>query len=610
MIVINSVDWSDCFSYGKNNSIQLDKNPIVQLVGKNGHGKSSIGLIIEELFFNKNSKGTKRSDVLNRHSGSTKYSISGTFHKDDDEYRIESSRGATQTIKFYKNSEDISSHTATGTLKLIESTLGLDSNSFSQLIYQSSASSLEFLTATDTNRKKFLINLLNLEEYTKAHDIFKEITKNVSNEVTVVSTKVNSVQSWLDTAKKSDLSEKPIQDVPRDITTIDTSEESSKITILTEHLKSIDSINKRINQNREYKRLLESIPVEEIVEVGPLHDISKETEESIELNRTIRDAKTFIKKMGPISDTCPTCSQPVDNTKSKELLKEQEKLILESEIRLKELQLILIKAEENNKWVDRVTKYKTEYENYSALIDPNTPDILLDKAEISTEITKLQAVIELAKRDIESQKLQIAEITAANNKALAHNAKIELIKEQMAEHLEEISTLSIQLASLEKRLSILQLLQKTFSTNGLVAYKIECMVKDLQNLTNQYLAELSSGRFQINFVMGSSDKLNVVIVDNGTEIDILALSSGERARVNTATLLAIRKLMQTLSSVRLNLLILDETIDNLDIDGKEKLVEVLLKEEHLNTILVSHGYSHALIEKISIIKENNISRIE
>jgi ABC-type molybdenum transport system ATPase subunit/photorepair protein PhrA len=68
--------------------------------------------------------------------------------------------------------------------------------------------------------------------------------------------------------------------------------------------------------------------------------------------------------------------------------------------------------------------------------------------------------------------------------------------------------------------------------------------------------------------------------------------------------------MQTLSSVRINILILDETIDNLDIDGKEKLVEVLLKEEYLNTILVSHGYNHPLIEKISVIKENNISRIE
>ena len=193
---------------------------------------------------------------------------------------------------------------------------------------------------------------------------------------------------------------------------------------------------------------------------------------------------------------------------------------------------------------------------------------------------------------------------------MAHNAKIDVISNQLTEYQASLQEYSSQLVTLTDRLNILQILQKTFGTNGLVAYKIECMVKDLQNLTNQYLGELSDGRFQISFVISTSDKLNVVIIDNGTEIDILALSSGERARVNTATLLAIRKLMQTLSSVRINILILDETIDNLDIDGKEKLVEVLLKEEHLNTILVSHGYSHPLIEKVSVIKENNISRIE
>ena len=68
--------------------------------------------------------------------------------------------------------------------------------------------------------------------------------------------------------------------------------------------------------------------------------------------------------------------------------------------------------------------------------------------------------------------------------------------------------------------------------------------------------------------------------------------------------------MQTLSSSRINLLILDETVETLDTDGKEKLVEVLLKEEHLNTFLVSHGFTHPLLEKINVIKRNNISQIE
>ena len=314
--------------------------------------------------------------------------------------------------------------------------------------------------------------------------------------------------------------------------------------------------------------------------------------------------------MGKVSDTCPTCSQAVDNSKSKQLIKEQEDIIKAAVEREAELFALIESAEKDKKWVERVNKYKTEYENYSALIDPTMTDSLLDKAEISTRIIELQKVIKNAEQEAQRQQEEIAEITAKNNKALAHNAKIDVISNQLTEYQASLQEYSSQLVTLTDRLNILQILQKTFGTNGLVAYKIECMVKDLQNLTNQYLGELSDGRFQISFVISTSDKLNVVIIDNGTEIDILALSSGERARVNTATLLAIRKLMQTLSSVRINILILDETQENLDIDGKEKLIEVLLKEDHLNTILISHSYSHPLIPQISIVKENNISRVE
>ena len=610
MIILKNLEWSNCFSYGKGNKLTLDKDPIVQLVGKNGHGKSSIGLILEEVCYNKNSKGIKRSDVLNRHIDGTKYSIKLEFDKDGDIYTIDTTRGSSQAIKFTKNGDDISSHTATSTLKTIEEVIGLDGASFAQLIYQSSASSLEFLTATDTNRKKFLINLLNLEGYTKAHDIFKGLVKDLSTSVTAVSAKIETVNSWIDTNKKIDLVEKPLQELP-ELLSISTTEEANQISLLNENIRTIEATNKRINQNNEYKLLLSKIPLEELEsDIPKVKDISKESIEYVEVQRSARDARSFIAKMGKVSDTCPTCSQAVDNSTSKQLIKEQEDIIKAAVEREAELFALIESAEKDKKWVERVNKYKTEYENYSALIDPTMTESLLDKAEISTKIIELQKVIKNAEQEAQRQQEEIAEITAKNNKALAHNAKIDVISNQLTEYQASLQEYSSQLVTLTDRLNILQILQKTFGTNGLVAYKIECMVKDLQNLTNQYLGELSDGRFQISFVISTSDKLNVVIIDNGTEIDILALSSGERARVNTATLLAIRKLMQTLSSVRINILILDETIDNLDIDGKEKLVEVLLKEEHLNTILVSHGYSHPLIEKVSVIKENNISRIE
>jgi len=84
----------------------------------------------------------------------------------------------------------------------------------------------------------------------------------------------------------------------------------------------------------------------------------------------------------------------------------------------------------------------------------------------------------------------------------------------------------------------LEVLKKAFSTNGLLAYKIESLVKDLEELANKYLAELSDGRFNLQFVI-NNDKLNVEVDDNGKAVEILALSSGELARVNIATLIAI-----------------------------------------------------------------------
>ena len=73
--------------------------------------------------------------------------------------------GAQTKVKLLENGIDISDHKVLDTYKKIQQIVGLDFEVFSQLTYQSSTDLLEFLKATDTNRKKFLINLFNLEKY-------------------------------------------------------------------------------------------------------------------------------------------------------------------------------------------------------------------------------------------------------------------------------------------------------------------------------------------------------------------------------------------------------------------------------------------------------------
>jgi DNA repair exonuclease SbcCD ATPase subunit len=598
MITLQRLKWNNVFSYGKGNEIEFDKYQIVQLLGKNGHGKSSIGLILEEVLYNKNSKGIKKGDILNRYVSDKSYSIELTFEKDADQYEIKVTRGSTQTVKLLKNGDDISSHTATNTFKTIEEIIGVDHKTFSQLIYQSSSSSLEFLTATDTNRKKFLIDLLNLNKYVEAFEVFKSLAKEVEDEVKSIETKISTTKAWLDKHGKELLEIKefyPVLQPPE--------KDREKLAELSSSLKTISATNKRISQNNEYIKLQKAIPVEALSKVVPQpEDTTPLVKEIAEQETVIKNSKAFIKRINDMPDACPTCKQSIDKSQYEASLKEEKDKIESASLLLKSLEAKLHELEKAHKEFKRIAQYKSDWESYHSLIDAGLPSELIDKEEIEKSIKELQEAIQ----NIESE---ITSIEKKNRDIAAHNSKVEVISEQMSEMKKDMEEYSEKLKIVSDKLSTIQLLQKTFGTNGLVAFKIECLVKDLEELTNKYLAELSDGRFQLYFKV-VSDKLNVIITDNGKDIDILALSSGEKARVNTSTLLAIRKLMQNLSKTRINLLILDETIENLDVDGKEKLIEVLVQEEHLNTILISHGYTHPLLEKLSVIKENNISRIE
>ena len=611
MITIKKLRWSNAFSYGKDNEIDFSAAPLTQLVGRNGHGKSSIALILEEVLFNKNSKGIKKADILNRYVKDKSYSIELEFERDGTDYLIKSTRGSTQTVKLFKDGVDVSSHTATATYKMIEEVIGIDHKAFAQIVYQSNASSLEFLTAADTARKKFLIEILNLGRYTKAQDVFKEVTTELSKDIASTQSQVNTVKAWLDKYEKTDLT--PVELMYVGAVDAEVLTEASK---LESSISGIEATNKKIAQNNTYKRLqagLKILPIPEKPEQDTKTIEAKGRQlnnETVELQKTVKDSKAFVQKIAKLEGTCPTCLQPIDTHKIGELVAEQENVQATAMAKYNELyaQIQLMNeeaAEFNSKMAawQKAVKNQEDWEKYHQLIDSDLPEELLVEKDLQDKLNDL-------KQSIAKTKTQIAAAEKHNANAIAHNTKIELISKQLVEMSQELENYSCKLHQLSERMSILNVLTKTFSTTGLVAYKIECLVKDLEDITNKYLVDLSDGRFQISFKINSSDKLNVVITDNGKDIEILALSGGEKARVNVATLLAIRKLMQTLSSSRINLLILDETVEALDVDGKEKLVEVLLKEEHLNTFLVSHGFTHPLLEKVNVVKRNNISQIE
>lgn len=603
MITLRKLTWDNCFSYGEGNELRLDDATLTQLVGTNGVGKSSIPLILEEVLFNKNSKNVKKADIANRYVNKG-YDITLDFSVDADNYTISVTRRGNIKCKLTKNGEDISSHTAINTYKTLGEILGIDFKTFTQLVYQNTNTSLQFLTATDTNRKKFLIDLLKLDGYVELFEMFKEAVKNTTSELSSLEGKISTVQKWLSNNKLETTTLYEKLNLPK----ISEDDEQSLRSLQLE-IENISEKNRKINTNNQLKQQLKSIDLEHYQKI--VEELQSEKDLSThqvaigswksEETRFKAEMAKYKKLLDIPNAICPTCEQPITEVK---VLEEHDKWAakcLEAVENLNRYEEELEVLKNENALYREAAQKITEWENLYRSVDSGLPSAVLDKQELENEVATIRSRIQKARSELE-------EVIAENEKRERHNTKVGIILEQTQEFENELKELQTSLKSLEQEANVLEVLKKAFSTNGLLAYKIESLVKELEELTNVYLTEFSDGRFSINFVV-ENDKLNVEVTDNGKPIDILALSSGELARVNIATLVAIRKLMTSISRSQINVLFLDEVNQALDEMGKEKVVEILLLEDSLNTYLVSHGWTHPLLEKIEIIKEDNISRL-
>ena len=233
-------------------------------------------------------------------------------------------------------------------------------------------------------------------------------------------------------------------------------------------------------------------------------------------------------------------------------------------------------------------------------------DLLIELSEY--DIEDIESQIEDLRVTINVQTKQRQDALNHNQDVGIHNAKVDALIEQKEDFLSRQKVVNNDIISVSDRINNLEILKKAFSTSGIVAFKLENLTKELEVTINRYLSLLSDGQFQVSFRL-DKEKLNIIVSNNGIDTPIETVSGGEFSRIQTAILLAIRNLLAKLGGSSVNLLFLDEITGVLDDEGKEKLIEVLSEEEDLNVFLISHDFTHPLIDKISIVKENNISSI-
>ena len=310
-----------------------------------------------------------------------------------------------------------------------------------------------------------------------------------------------------------------------------------------------------------------------------------------------------------LTDICPSCGQQMDVShlqKLKEELKEKNKKDHET------YNNAMVKA---SAWSSEITAYNNElriyndnqntikkFEQLSQLFDKSIPSDYPNIDQINAELDNL--------KDTYLRQITKAEENNRYNESIAaHNAKVDALTEQKNEFLIRQKSLKDSILSKSNKINSLNILKKAFSTSGIVAFKLENLTKELEVSINYYLSLLSDGQFQVEFTL-DKEKLNISVINNGISTPIETVSGGEFSRIQTSILLAIRSLLSKLGGSSINLLFLDEITGVLDDEGKDKLIEVLQNENDLNVFLISHDFTHPLIDKISIVKNDNISSIQ
>ena len=608
-IELDLLKWSRMYSFGDKNVIDFTKNKVIQLDAVNGSGKTAIMLILQEILTSKNMKGIKKGDIVNRYLPTKTWDAVLDFKINTIPHSFAITRaGDTSKVKLTREGVDISEHKIPDTYKLFLGMINATPEVLNQLIYQSSTSQLEFLKATDTNRKKFLVGLFSLERYLQIGEIFKLKITTIEKELAGLQGEAKTVTEFLNTQK--DLGDKKTHQIVPEID----DKLKREIEDLEHELKNVNTLCSQIDKNNLLKKerleLVFEVDLQDINQVDLDDAKSTHSKHMVNANTLIKDVERIQKELKSLNTAthCYACKQPIENNHSIEMAANFEAAIKGNQQQLETLQNQIVESkrevtkleEQHSKFVANQRKIE-RFEQLSSLIDKNLASEYPNIADIKTKLLNKKQILEL-------QVKCNTDATKFNNDIDILNAKIDMVITQKREFLARQELLNSDILNTQSQLNRATILRKAFSPTGLVAFKLENIIKEFENEINKYLIEFSDGQFQLNFRL-EGEKLNIIVFNNGVESPIENVSEGEFSRIQTSTLLAIRKLLSKLGGIKINLLFLDEVMGVLDQAGKNKLIEILQDEEDTNTFIVAHEYNNPLVPKMTIIKENNIARI-
>ncbi|MCK5020017.1 MAG: AAA family ATPase [Candidatus Peribacteraceae bacterium] len=502
--------------------LNLDQHDTTLITGdENGAGKSSIFHAIIYCLFNKaySDKGTLPKLVNTKNNKKCRVEVS--FKTKGNEWKVV--RGQKPAVfEIYKDDKLVEAEAATRDYQsYLNEVIGVDFKTFCNTVILGRDRFKPFV-GMNTGERRFIIEQIldliifaDMNEHSKSD--LKENKKQLEQadyELSILLNSIKNKQDVLDLLKqkKQDRQGEYDDELNRLV------EENKRATELASKAK--DKIRSYDDIVGEYELANDS--------VNELIQIKRRVDSKIsELNSQIVNLTSM--------STCPTCEQEVEDEHKEQIKKDRSKKIDKAE-------KIKSKAQNDINDFDNII---VEGEKAEETVD-----------ELSTTITKLDAIVSTTETTILSLQKKQADTEDFDE-------KIKEVENTIKAWTDNKSIIDKQLTELHDQQSIISQALIILKDDGLKAEIIRKYIPFLNTKINEYLDAM-------NFWLGLNvdETFNISITTpNRSKLSIADLSTGQASRVNLAFLLAFRDISKMKASIDCNLLVLDETLENLSESG-------------------------------------------
>jgi DNA repair exonuclease SbcCD ATPase subunit len=528
----------------------------------NGAGKTAIFNCISFALFERLPRKITASEIVRR--GCKTGSVTINFISNQDDWSV--TRKRPKESKFFKNGIE-----QTISQEEFEEIIGLNYEQFMLTSYNAQNTSYEssrFLSCSDSDKKSFLLKLLNLEKF----DIYKKIsdtkTKHIHSIVADETSKLNSA--------------------------------SSKIEAYTDSVIDEDEINCKINEiyaeNNNLKSRIKQMDVATKPDLTKLNSIEDELKNKlINLVKSKTKREMLFDRYCELRDfkaeeACAACGSKLTKADAESHKNEINSQLIELKKQIDDLDLTVSKEAE---FSNLLTKIKEKKKSDMLEYDSSQRSILEIKTIINSNDSKLDNL---------NLKLE-------NNKKIVN--KIKLL-------MDESIKLKASIDENKRQLEIYKTLSSAYSPTGAQAYVLDSIVDYFNENIQKYIDILwPNATYTLNSYKETAKgdvtaKFSEILSMDGQVVSIGSLSGGEFRALSLCIDFALLDVLSNQFSIRINPVMLDEPFDGLDTSGKEivvGLLETISKERQI--LVVDHASeSKTLFSKIiRVEKKSGISFI-